>query len=412
MRGAGPQSAQIANVSTEIPTTIGTKYPATTSASFWIGARLRWASPTIRTICASNVSAPTRSARITREPVPFTVAPVTRAPLNFSTGIGSPLIIDSSTLLAPSRTTPSTGIFSPGRTRSQSPGFTTSRGTSVSDPSSRIRRAVFGERPSNALIAAPVRLLARNSITCPSSTRAVMAAAASKYTATSPSPPRNDAGNTPGKSTPTTLNAYATPVPKAISVNIFRLRVTSDRPPRTKNGQPPHKTTGVARINSIHCHALGEANCISAESPGNMSAMVTTRIGIVSATETQNLRVISTSSGFFSSSTLIVLGSSAIPQIGQDPGASRTISGCIGQVYSAFVVGSAATTGSSAIPHFGQAPGSCWRTCGSIGHVYSFEAALRATAGAGAIFTTGCKAPCAAPVVVCAGCPDTGAIPT
>ena len=30
------------------------------------------------------------------------------------------------------------------------------------------------------------------------------------------------------------------------------------------------------------------------------------------------------------------IGSSAMPQIGQLPGASRTISGCIGQVYSTF----------------------------------------------------------------------------
>ena len=262
------------------------------------------------------------------------------------------------------------------------------------------------------MIAAPVRLLARNSITCPSSTSVVMAAAASKYTATSPSPPRNDSGNAPGKSTPTTLNAYATPVPKAISVNMFKLRVTSERPPRTKNGQPPHKTTGVARTNSNHCHVLGEANCISAESPGKKSAMATTRIGIVSATETQNLRVISASSGFCSSSALTVLGSSAIPQIGQDPGASRTICGCMGQVYSVFVTGSAATTGSSAIPHFGQSPGPCWRTSGSIGHVYSFEAALRTAPGIAAIFTTGCGAPWVAAGAICTGCADMGAIPT
>jgi len=41
-------TAQIANVSAAMPTTMGTKYPATTSASFWIGARLRCASLTIR----------------------------------------------------------------------------------------------------------------------------------------------------------------------------------------------------------------------------------------------------------------------------------------------------------------------------------------------------------------------------
>ncbi len=48
--------------------------------------------------------------------------------------------------------------------------------------------------------------------------------------------------------------------------------------------------------------------------------MVTIRIGMVSATQTQNRRVISTSSGFFSSAALTVLGSNAMPQIGQCPG--------------------------------------------------------------------------------------------
>ncbi len=79
-----------------------------------MGARVRCAWLTSCTICASMVSLPTRSARMTRAPVPFTVAPITRAPLPFSTGMDSPVIMDSSTALAPSSTTPSTGIFSPG----------------------------------------------------------------------------------------------------------------------------------------------------------------------------------------------------------------------------------------------------------------------------------------------------------
>ena len=36
-------------------------------------------------------------------------------------------------------------------------------------------------------------------------------------------------------------------MPIAISVNMFRLRVTSEFHPRTKKGQPPHRTTGVAK---------------------------------------------------------------------------------------------------------------------------------------------------------------------
>ncbi len=55
--------------------------------------------------------------------------------------------------------------------------------------------------------------------------------------------------------------------------------------------------------------------------------------GIVSKTAIQNLRLMSASSGFSSSSSDAVSGSSAIPQIGQLPGPSRMISGCIGQVY-------------------------------------------------------------------------------
>ena len=89
-------------MTTATSTTAGTNQPDTWSASRWIGARLRCASPTMRTIRASSVSAPTRSARITSAPVPLTVAPMTRSPGFFSTGIGSPVTIDSSTALAPS----------------------------------------------------------------------------------------------------------------------------------------------------------------------------------------------------------------------------------------------------------------------------------------------------------------------
>ena len=97
-----------------------------------MGARLRCASPTIRTIWPRSVSRPTRSARMMKPPVPFTVPPVTRSPATFSTGMGSPVIIDSSTVLSPSSTTPSTGTFSPGRTRRRSPMTTCSSGMSSS----------------------------------------------------------------------------------------------------------------------------------------------------------------------------------------------------------------------------------------------------------------------------------------
>ncbi len=179
-RGCGPQMSHARNVSPEAAITAGTNTPATRSASRWMGARLRCASPTMRTICASTVSLPTRSARISMVPVPFTVAPTRRAPDIFSTGIGSPVSIDSSTVLAPSSTTPSTGIFSPGRTRSRSPTRTRSRGISRSAPPSSTRRVMRGERSSRARIALPVCPRARNSSTCPTRTKMVIAAAASK----------------------------------------------------------------------------------------------------------------------------------------------------------------------------------------------------------------------------------------
>ena len=78
--------------------TTGTNQPATWSAMRWIGARLRCAAATMWTICASSVSAPTFSARITKPPVWFSVPAVTFEPGAFATGIGSPVTIDSSTV--------------------------------------------------------------------------------------------------------------------------------------------------------------------------------------------------------------------------------------------------------------------------------------------------------------------------
>ncbi len=52
----------------------------------------------------------------------------------------------------------------------------------------------------------------------------------------------------------------------------------------------------------------------------------------------------SVSSGFSPSVAETVRGSSAMPQIGHDPGRSRTISGCIGQVHSAAPVSAGGAT--------------------------------------------------------------------
>jgi hypothetical protein len=179
-RGSGPQMAQAAKAAAAEATTAGTNQPATASASRWTGARLRCASATIRTIWASSASFPTRSARSTKLPLPFTVPPVTRSPGPFSTGIGSPVTIDSSTEDRPSTTGPSTGTFSPGRTRSSIPGATCSSGISSSRPSSITCSADFGASASSARMAPETRLRARSSRICPSSTSSTITAADSK----------------------------------------------------------------------------------------------------------------------------------------------------------------------------------------------------------------------------------------
>ena len=46
-------------------------------------------------------------------------------------------------------------------------------------------------------------------------------------------------------------------MPTAISVNMLRLRVSSDCQPRTKNGQPAQSTTGVAKANWIQFDNVG-----------------------------------------------------------------------------------------------------------------------------------------------------------
>ncbi len=61
-----------------------------------------------------------------------------------------------------------------------------------------------------------------------------------------------------------------------------------------------------------------------------------------------------------------VRGSSAMPQIGQAPGALRMTSACIGHTYSVRVAATG-TAGSSAIPQTGQDPGWSCETSASMG---------------------------------------------
>ena len=106
---------------TAIAITTGTKMPATRSARRCTGAFPDCASVTSFAICASAVSAPTRSALTTSLPPTLTVAPATASPTPTSTGTLSPVRSDWSTAERPSTTTPSVATFSPGRTTKRSP---------------------------------------------------------------------------------------------------------------------------------------------------------------------------------------------------------------------------------------------------------------------------------------------------
>lgn len=85
---------------------------------------------------------------------------------------------------------------------------------------------------------------------------------------------------------------------------------------------------------------------------------------------TQSRSVILRSSGL-ACSTVAVIGSRAIPQMGQFPGLSRTISGCMGHVYREWVRGALTVSGSKAIPHFGQLPAPLLWISGCMGQTNS-----------------------------------------
>ena len=112
-----------------------------------------------------------------------------------------------------------------------------------------------------------------------------------------------------------------------ISVNMFGLRRTSEAQKRSKNGQPPQSTTGVAKTNSIALRAPG-ANRNPSASPN----IERTSTGNDNAALTQNRRRIESYSGSASTSAKTSIGSSAIPHFGHTPGPICTISGSIGQV--------------------------------------------------------------------------------
>ena len=186
---------------------------------------------------------------------------------------------------------------------------------------------------------------------------------------------------------------------------MLALRLRIDAQPRAKNGQPAQSTTGKASSIWIHADVRGLTRA-DTPPPVSMSPMARPNTGSVSAALVQKRRVMSTSSGFGPSSISIVRGSSAMPQIGQAPGAARTISGCIGQVYSTRVIGPAGNSGSSAMPHDGHGTGVASRTSGHMGHTYAAGAGRRALGAGCTCPAAGRWAPDSAPSALRRGSPE------
>jgi hypothetical protein len=99
---------------------------------------------------------------------------------------------------------------------------------------------------------------------------------------------------------------------------MLRLRVTSERQPRWKKGQPAQSTTGVASANSIQAAAAGDTRWWIAGS--KWPPISNTITGTDSTRPIHRRRVMSASSGFGTASAVTSNGSSAMPQMGQAPG--------------------------------------------------------------------------------------------
>ena len=156
---------------------------------------------------------------------------MTWSPGSFLRDRASPVIMDSSTEVIPSVTKLSTGIFCPGRTNKVIPFFIWLAKTFFSTPS--VSTVAFkGLRSIKNSIVLEVFCLALASKYCPSNTRVITTAVASKKGEAVPP------GKYDGNVTTITEYAQAEPVPKAISVSIFAFLCLSAFQAPTKNCFP------------------------------------------------------------------------------------------------------------------------------------------------------------------------------
>ncbi len=94
--------------------------------------------------------------------------------------------------------------------------------------------------------------------------------------------------------------------------------MTSDCQPRTKNGQPAHSTTGRRQQHLDPVRGL--LATMTWSRPVRCPPISSATTGRVRTSPIQNRRVMSISSGFGPASALTSTGSSAMPQIGHEPG--------------------------------------------------------------------------------------------
>ena len=156
--------------------TMGTKMAEMRSARRCTCALPVCASSTMRAICASIVSAPTRVASTVSAPSVAMVPPTTPVPSRTATGADSPVTREASTAASPSTTMPSVAMVSPGFTTKRMPTSRASRAMTV--PSSRV--AVADCRADKARMASPAWADERTSSHLPSTMSDTMTAAVSK----------------------------------------------------------------------------------------------------------------------------------------------------------------------------------------------------------------------------------------
>ena len=349
-----------------------------------MGARVLCASLTIFTICASSVAAPTRSAFITRLPVPLIVPPTTLSPAVFSTGMGSPLTIDSSTELRPSSHQAIDGyFFAWADAQKVTNGNLAERDIGLAPVGGDAARRFRGEaeqrldRAAGLAASSQLQHLAQQDQNGDDSGRLKIKAEVSGGIAERR---RKEAGRDHGR--------HAVEIGSAAANRNEREHIQAamnNRSPATLKERP--SAPQHHRRCQGEFHPPQQPACIRCCRgwPGKTSETMTASRGSVSTAPIHRRRVMLANSGL-AALAVTVRGSSAMPQIGQVPGPSRTICGCMGQVYSMCSVAEEGSIGSSAIPHLGQAPGFAESTSGCMGQVYCADARGR---GGGPMDTNG-----------------------